>query len=121
MGDLLFSIANLSRKLGIEPETALRKANDKFTQRFGTLEQSVDRLGTSDEGDDARGARSRVAAAKSSDDDDQVHEAHEGIETRKHEEHVSSQTPFGRSPSLQHRDVEVDQQARRATATRADS
>jgi ATP diphosphatase len=41
MGDLLFSIANLSRKLGIEPETALRKANDKFTKRFGTLEQAV--------------------------------------------------------------------------------
>jgi MazG family protein len=41
MGDLLFTIANLSRKLGIEPETALRKANDKFTQRFGTLEKAV--------------------------------------------------------------------------------
>ena len=41
MGDLLFSIANLSRKLGIEPETALRKANDKFTRRFGTLERAV--------------------------------------------------------------------------------
>jgi MazG family protein len=41
MGDLLFSIANLSRKLGIEPETALRKANDKFTRRFGTLESAV--------------------------------------------------------------------------------
>ena len=41
MGDMLFTIANLSRKLGIEPETALRKANDKFTKRFGKLEQSV--------------------------------------------------------------------------------
>ncbi|PYR36095.1 MAG: nucleoside triphosphate pyrophosphohydrolase [Acidobacteria bacterium] len=41
MGDLLFSIANLSRKLGIEPETALRKANDKFTKRFGKLERTV--------------------------------------------------------------------------------
>jgi MazG family protein len=41
MGDLLFSIANLSRKLGIEPETALRKANDKFTKRFATLEKGV--------------------------------------------------------------------------------
>jgi MazG family protein len=41
LGDLLFTIANLSRTLGIEPETALRKANDKFTRRFGTLEQSV--------------------------------------------------------------------------------
>ena len=41
MGDLLFAIANLARKLGIEPESALRKANDKFTRRFGTLEKSV--------------------------------------------------------------------------------
>jgi ATP diphosphatase len=41
MGDLLFSIAQLSRRLGIEPETALRKADDKFTKRFGKLEQSV--------------------------------------------------------------------------------
>jgi MazG family protein len=45
MGDLLFSIANLSRKLGIEPETALRKANDKFTKRFGALEKSVNDAG----------------------------------------------------------------------------
>jgi nucleoside triphosphate diphosphatase len=41
MGDLLFSIAQLSRRLGIEPETALRKADDKFTRRFGKLEQSA--------------------------------------------------------------------------------
>ena len=41
MGDLLFAIANLARKLNIEPETALRKANDKFTRRFGTLQRSV--------------------------------------------------------------------------------
>jgi MazG family protein len=40
MGDLLFAIANLSRKLGIEPEAALRKANDKFTRRFNQLEQN---------------------------------------------------------------------------------
>ena len=38
MGDLLFAIANLSRKLGIEPEAALRRANDKFTRRFDRLE-----------------------------------------------------------------------------------
>jgi MazG family protein len=45
MGDLLFSIAQLSRRLGIEPETALRKADDKFTKRFGRLEESVTRTG----------------------------------------------------------------------------
>jgi MazG family protein len=41
MGDLLFAIANLSRKLGIEPEAALRKASDKFTQRFGAMETRI--------------------------------------------------------------------------------
>ena len=41
MGDLLFAIANLARKLGVEPETALRKANDKFSARFGALERAV--------------------------------------------------------------------------------
>jgi MazG family protein len=40
MGDLLFAIANLSRKLGIEPEAALRRANDKFTKRFDAMERA---------------------------------------------------------------------------------
>jgi MazG family protein len=39
MGDLLFAIANLSRKLGVEPENALRAANDKFAGRFTELER----------------------------------------------------------------------------------
>jgi nucleoside triphosphate diphosphatase len=38
MGDLLFAIANFSRKLGIEPEAALRRATDKFTKRFEAME-----------------------------------------------------------------------------------
>jgi MazG family protein len=41
MGDLLFAIANLSRKLGIEPESALRKADDKFTRRFEAMEAAL--------------------------------------------------------------------------------
>lgn len=41
MGDLLFAIANLSRKLGIEPEAALRKANEKFMARFTELERRI--------------------------------------------------------------------------------
>ena len=40
MGDLLFAIAHLSRKLGIEPEGALRRANEKFTKRFDALERA---------------------------------------------------------------------------------
>ncbi len=40
MGDLLFSIANLARKLGIEPESALREANEKFTRRFQAVEDA---------------------------------------------------------------------------------
>ena len=41
MGDLLFALANLSRKLGIEPEAALRRANDKFTRRFNDMERRL--------------------------------------------------------------------------------
>jgi len=39
MGDLLFALANLSRKLGIEPEAALRRADNKFARRFTELER----------------------------------------------------------------------------------
>lgn len=41
MGDLLFAIAQLSRRLGIEPDAALRKANDKFTSRFTDMETRI--------------------------------------------------------------------------------
>ena len=45
MGDLLFAIAHLSRRLGVEPESALRKANDKFTARFTAVERQVEASG----------------------------------------------------------------------------
>ena len=45
MGDFLFAIANLSRKLGVEPEAALRRANDKFRDRFGAVEARVNGRG----------------------------------------------------------------------------
>ena len=39
VGDLLFACANLARHLKIDPERALRVANDKFTHRFQAIEQ----------------------------------------------------------------------------------
>jgi tetrapyrrole methylase family protein/MazG family protein len=39
VGDLLMVVVNLARRHGVEAETALRGANDKFRRRFGTVER----------------------------------------------------------------------------------
>ena len=39
LGDILFSVVNASRWLGIEAETALRKSNRRFYSRFTTMER----------------------------------------------------------------------------------
>jgi MazG family protein len=46
VGDLLFAIANYARKLGVEPEAALRTAAAKFQQRFTRMEQLARADGT---------------------------------------------------------------------------
>ena len=38
LGDVFFTLVNLSRALGIDAETAMRQANDKFYQRFHFME-----------------------------------------------------------------------------------
>ncbi|MBE05299.1 MAG: nucleoside triphosphate pyrophosphohydrolase [Gammaproteobacteria bacterium] len=43
LGDLLFSCVNLGRKLGINSETSLLKANDKFERRFRQLEEIIEK------------------------------------------------------------------------------
>jgi ATP diphosphatase len=45
LGDLLFSVVNLCRKLGVHPSLALDKANVKFAQRFQDVEALAKRRG----------------------------------------------------------------------------
>lgn len=45
LGDVLFVMANLARKLDVEPEDALRAANAKFIRRFGHIETSLSAQG----------------------------------------------------------------------------
>jgi ATP diphosphatase len=41
IGDLMFSVANLARHCGIDPEESLRSANRKFSDRFGEMERRL--------------------------------------------------------------------------------
>jgi ATP diphosphatase len=41
VGDLLFVLANLARKLDLDPEICLRNANLKFYNRFNGIEQAI--------------------------------------------------------------------------------
>ena len=45
IGDLFFSLANVSRHLGINPEISLRQANQKFVERFHALEKKLKKEG----------------------------------------------------------------------------
>jgi len=52
VGDLLFVLANLARKLGVEPEDALSAANAKFIRRFHHIEAELAKDGrTPDQSD----------------------------------------------------------------------
>ena len=46
-GDLLFACVNLARKLGVNPDTALRRTNRKFENRFSYIEKSLKNQGRS--------------------------------------------------------------------------
>jgi MazG family protein len=47
IGDLLFVVVNLARKLGVEPENALKKTNRKFRKRFAFIEKELKSKGKS--------------------------------------------------------------------------
>jgi tetrapyrrole methylase family protein/MazG family protein/ATP diphosphatase len=52
LGDLLFAVCNVARKLDLDPEAALRHANAKFERRFRAVEAELGRRGKSPAGSD---------------------------------------------------------------------
>jgi MazG family protein len=53
LGDLLFTVVNLSRHLGYSPEETLRQSTAKFERRFRVMEQLLGKRGKSVDGTDA--------------------------------------------------------------------
>ena len=107
MGDLLFSIANLSRKLGIEPESALRKANAKFSARFETLEHAFEQQGRSVHGATLEEMEAQWQAIKSipATASVELHEPTSSAKKRRREEtkkklrKFRARAPAGRAPA----------------------
>lgn len=50
LGDLLFTVVNVARKMGIDSETALRRTCDKFSRRFSEMERAAADSGRTLEG-----------------------------------------------------------------------
>ena len=78
IGDLLFVIVNLARKLDVEPETALKKTNRKFRARFKFIEDELTRQGRSlDDADLAEmdDLWNRAKRAAASNADQELHSA----------------------------------------------
>jgi len=46
LGDLLFTVVNLARYLGVEPERALRRSSREFMRRYNLMEEEAQRRGS---------------------------------------------------------------------------
>ena len=65
VGDLLFTLANLARKLDVDPEAALAGTNLKFRRRFARIEEAL-------------AARGKTAAEATLEEMDELWEAAKG-------------------------------------------
>ena len=45
MGDVLFSVVNAARWMGVDPEAALRRTNRRFYDRFAAMERMCEERG----------------------------------------------------------------------------
>lgn len=66
IGDLLFSVANLARHLGINPEYALRRGNAKFERRFNAMAERITQDGGTLAGSDLAAMEEAWRAVKRS-------------------------------------------------------
>jgi len=64
LGDVLFVLANIARRWGVNPEEALRRANRKFARRFQAIERAVTASGKSMEEATLREMEAHYQAAK---------------------------------------------------------
>ena len=64
LGDCLFTLVNLARHLGVDPEAALQDANARFDQRFRGLEAGLKAEGRRVEGTEAAELEARWQAVK---------------------------------------------------------
>ncbi len=64
VGDMLFVLANLARKLGLDPEAALHRANRKFTRRFAAVETTLAAAGATPQEAGLAAMEAAWAAAK---------------------------------------------------------
>ena len=68
IGDLLFVVTNIARRLNVEPEAALKLSNRKFRRRFGYIERSLAERGRKFEATTLDELESLWQAAKSGED-----------------------------------------------------
>jgi ATP diphosphatase len=72
LGDMLFVVANLGRKLGLDPEACLQAANGKFTRRFNAVEAQLAERGATPAEVDLEAMEAEWQAVKASEREEEA-------------------------------------------------